>query len=341
MRTRPRAEYIIGKALAREALSREEAAWLLKEIDPLSPEMYALIGAANQLTRGGSGNRGEVHAQVGVNVAPCDHSCGFCSFGAKAGLFGDRLDMNPEEVVDRASQFVAEGANVIYLMTTGNYHFDRFLEVAEAVRASTPAEIPLVANTDDLGPNEARRLVKAGFQGAYHVVRMGEGRDTSIPPERRLATMRAILQAGLQLAYCVEPIGPEHAVEEIVEKTFIGREYGVWFSGAMRRIPVAGTALASRGTISELELAKIVAVVRLVMGDSVRANCTHEPNLPSLLAGANLIWAESGSNPRDLKEETTEGRGLTAAQCGRLLREVGYEVREGPPASLEPRRPGQ
>jgi biotin synthase len=334
MKTRPKVEYILEKALARESLSRQEAAWLLREVDHLSPEMYVLMGAANQLTRESSGNRGEIHAQVGVNVAPCPHSCGFCSFGAKAGLFRDRLDMNPEEVVDRASRFVAEGANVIYLMTTGNYDFDRFLEVAETVRASIPAEIPLVANTDDLGLNEARRLVKAGFQGAYHVVRMGEGRDTSIPPESRLATMRAILEAGLRLGYCVEPVGPEHTVEEIVQKAFIGKEYGVWFSGAMRRIPVAGTALASRGTISELELAKIVAVVRLVMGDSVISHCTHEPNLPSLLAGANLIWAESGSNPRDLKEETTGGRGLTATQCGQLLRGVGYEVQGGPPASL-------
>ena len=334
MKVRPKLEHILEKALAREALSRQEAAWLLREVDPRSPEMYVLMGAANRLTRDSSGNRGEVHAQVGVNVAPCPHSCGFCSFGAKAGLFRERLDMNPEEVVDRANRFVAEGANVIYLMTTGNYDFERFLEIAETVRASIPGEVPLVANIDDLGLNEARRLVKAGFQGAYHVVRMGEGRDTDIPPERRLATMRAILQAGLRLAYCVEPIGPEHTVEEIVEKAFIGKEYGVWFSGAMRRIPVAGTALACRGTISELELARIVAVVRLVMGDSVRAHCTHEPNLPSLLAGANLIWAESGSNPRDLKEETTRGRGLTAAQCGQLLREVGYEVQGGPPTSL-------
>jgi biotin synthase len=334
MKVRPKLEHMLEKALAREALSRQEAAWLLREVDPLSPEMYALMGAANQLTRESSGNRGEIHAQVGVNVAPCPHSCGFCSFGAKAGLFRERLDMNPEEVVDRTSRFVVEGANAIYLMTTGNYDFDRFLESAEAVRASIPAEVPLIANIDDLGLNEARRLLKVGFQGAYHVVRMGEGRDTGIPPERRLATMRAILQAGLRLAYCVEPIGPEHTVEEIVEKTFIGKEYGVWFSGAMRRIPVAGTALASRGTISELELARIVAVARLVMGDSVKAHCTHEPNLPSLLAGANLVWAESGSNPRDLKDETTKGRGLTAAQCGQLLREVGYEAQGGPPASL-------
>jgi len=307
---------------------------LLREVDPLSHEIYALMGTANQLTRESSSNRGEIHAQIGVNIAPCSHNCDFCSFAAQAGLFKDRIDISSEEVVERANRFVAEGANVIYLMTTGNYDFDNFLRVAEIVRGKIPAEIPLVANIDDLGTNEAQQLAEAGFLGAYHVVRMGEGRDTKIPPERRLVTMRAILKAGLRLAYCVEPIGPEHAVEEIVDKIFIGKEYGAWFSGAMRRIPVGGTPLGNRGTISELELAKIVTVVRLVMGDSVSAHCTHEPNSPSLLAGANLIWAESGSNPRDLKEETTEGRGLTAAQCGQLLREVGYEVQGGAPASL-------
>jgi len=334
VKTRPRVEYVLDKALAREALSRQEAAWLLSEIDPRSREMHALMGAANRLNRESSGNRGEVHAQIGVNVAPCPHGCGFCSFAAQAGVFKERLDMSPDEAAARAKSFVADGANVIYLMTTGNFGFDGFIEVAEAIRAGIPAEIPMVANVDDLGPDRARQLVRAGFQGAYHTIRMGEGSDTRIPPARRLATMRAILQAGLRLAYCVEPIGPEHTVEEIVEKIFIGKEYGVWFSGAMRRIPVPGTGLASRGMISELELARVVAVVRLVMGDSAKANCTHEPNLPSLLAGANLIWAESGSNPRDLEGETAKGRGLTAARCGQLLRDAGYEVSGGPPASL-------
>ena len=327
-------EHILYKALERKALSRQEAAWLIREVDPLSYEMYTLMGAANQITRETSGNRGEIHAQIGVNIAPCPHNCGFCSFATEAGLFKERLEMSPGEVVDCAKRFVAEGANVIYLMTTGKYNFDKLLELSEIVRGSIPAEIPLVANIDDFGLDEAKQLAEVGFQGAYHVVRMGEGRDTRIPPERRLATMRAILEAGLRLAYCVEPIGPEHTIEEIVEKIFIGKEYGVWFSGAMRRIPVTGTPLGKRGALTEVELAKVVAVTRLVMGDSVISNCTHEPNSPSLLAGANLLWAESGSNPRDLKEETNKGRGLTAAQCGQLQREMGYEVLGGAPASF-------
>ena len=58
IRIRPRLEYLLEKALAREPVGREEAAWLLKEVDPRSREMYALMGTANQLTRESSSNRG-------------------------------------------------------------------------------------------------------------------------------------------------------------------------------------------------------------------------------------------------------------------------------------------
>ncbi len=331
---RPELQDILNQALAGEPIRREQALWLVREIDPASPENQALMRLADQLTRASSSNRAEIHAQIGVNVAPCPYRCGFCSFAAQAGLFRERVELSAERVALRAGEMVSEGANVIYLMTTGNYDFDRFLHVAAVVRANIPAEIPLVANTGDIGRHQAQQLAAVGFQAAYHVVRLDEGQDTAIRPEKRRATMQAIVEAGLRLAYCVEPIGPEHTAEEIVYKIFLGKQFRVWFSGAMRRIPVAGTPLAHRGMISELELAKVVAVTRLVMGNTVRAHCTHEPNSPSLLAGANLIWAESGSNPRDSKEETARARGWTPADCARLLRQAGYAVHAGAPASL-------
>ncbi len=325
---------ILEPALGGGRPSRDQAVWLIEHVDTHSPECRALMQAGDELTRTSSGNRADIHAQVGINVGPCPYRCGFCSFAAQAGLFETSHELASSEVVRRALQFVAEGANVIYLMTTGTYAFDRLLRTAEQVRAALPAAIPLVANTGDLDPSQAGELAAAGFQGAYHTVRMGEGLDTGIAPKRRMATMEAIVGAGLWLAYCVEPIGPEHSAKEIVDKIWIGKEFRVWFSGAMRRISVPGTSLAPRGMISEMDLAKIVAVARLAMGDSVRSHCTHEPNLPSLQAGANLIWAESGYNPRESEQATTHGRGLTACECGQLLREANFEVHPGPPATL-------
>ena len=97
MKMRSEVQHLLDKALAREPLSRQEATWLIEEVDPFSPENDALMGAAHQLTQESSGEKGVIHAQIGVNIAPCPHNCGFCSFAARSGLFKERIEMSPEE----------------------------------------------------------------------------------------------------------------------------------------------------------------------------------------------------------------------------------------------------
>ena len=63
------------------------------------------------------------------------------------------------------------------------------------------------------------------------------------------------------------------------------------------------------GMISELEMARLVAVSRLVMGIVPQAHCTHEPHALSLAAGANLFFPEVGSSPRDGTGDTRQGPG--------------------------------
>jgi len=81
---------------------------------------------------------------------------------------------------------------------------------------------------------------------------------------------------------------------------FLGKELGVSYSGAMKRTSTPKTPLSKHGEITWTTLAKIVAAARLAMADKVTARCTHGPNFPYLLAGANLIWAETGPTPRDM-----------------------------------------
>ena len=72
--------------------------------------------------------------------------------------------------------------------------------------------------------------------------------------------------------------------------------------------------MARFGMISELEMARLVAISRLVMGDVPKAHCTHEPHAASLMAGANLFFPEVGSSPRDGCPDTRQGKrqGCTA-----------------------------
>ncbi|MEM3666408.1 MAG: radical SAM protein, partial [Candidatus Bathyarchaeia archaeon] len=166
----------------------------------------------------------------------------------------------------RSKLFVKEGANAIFLMTTGDYDFEKFVKIGQAVRKVIPPKMPLVANTGDFGISEAKQLLDAGFTAIYHVVRLREGIDTKIDPTDRLKTIEAAKSVGLDLSYCIEPIGPEHTIEEIVDAIFLGKKLKPTVMATMRRIPVPGTQLAKLGQITQLEQAKIEAVTRLVMG---------------------------------------------------------------------------
>ena len=329
MRIDPKIESILDKALAGEEISRREAVELLKAHEN-SHEMYAIMSVANTLTRRQFGDRGEVYAQVGINLWPCTKSCAFCSFGEKWNVIKSSVEFSPEEVVSRAKAFEEAGANAIFLMTTADYPFDRYVEIARAVRKVISPDMPMVANIGDFGPEQAEELLNAGFHGVYHVFRLREGRDTDIDPEMRLRTLKAIRDCDLGLGYCVEPIGPEHSPEELVEEMLRGKEYGAVNHASMWRVPVSGVPLTKLGKISQWSLAKAVAVTRIVVGGSIRAMGVHEARILPLRTGANQIYAETGPNPRDTIEDTSKGIGFSVEACKNLLKEAGYMPLEGP-----------
>lgn len=310
---------ILQRSLAGEKISRNQCLRLM-EIEHHSSEMYELFFVANRLTRNMFDGAGEVHAQIGIDYAPCSKKCRFCVFG---NTTSEHLELRKEEVVVKAKDFERAGADAIYLMTTADFDFDKYISIGREVRKAISPKIPMVANISDFGSAEAQELLDTGFTAIYHSVRLREGKDTEISPETRKATIAHSKRAGLKVFFCVEPIGPEHQDEEIVDLMFLGKELGVAFSGAMRRTSASGTPLCKYGEIQWIDLAKIVAITRIVMGNSIIAHCTHEPNLASLLAGANLIWAETGPNPRDTSR--IGSRGFSVEQCQRLLWEAGFK----------------
>ena len=319
MKIDPLIEDILNKALEKKTLSKEDAIRLM-DINPNSTEAYALMAVANSATRKLFNDFGEVHAQIGINYAPCPNKCKFCVFS----VADKSVELSLNEIRNRAKWFVREGANAIFLMTTADYNFDKFVKIGRAVREVIHPKMPMVANIGDFGKSEAKELLDAGFTAIYHVVRLREGIDTKIDPSDRLRTIKAAKSVGLDLSYCVEPIGPEHTREEIVDAIFLGKELKPTVMATMRRIPVPGTPLAKFGQITQLEQAKIEAITRLVIGDDVLAMGVHEAYIPCLMSGANQIYAETGPNPRDEVVDTTKGRGLSVGACRTLLQEAGF-----------------
>lgn len=251
--------------------------------------------------------------------------CLFCSFTRKAGIFKEKIEFSAEQVVAWAKQAETHSTDALNLMTTGTYPFERLLEVGRLLRKET--SVPLVANTRDINHREGEALLDAGFVGAYHAVRLGEGRDTPLKREKRIKTIRVLNDVGLLWMNCVEPVGPEHTAEEIVDLMLLARDNGAVYSGIMRRINFPGSPMERFGMISELEMARLVAISRLVMGDVSRAHCTHEPHAASLMAGANLFFPEVGSSPRDGQTDTEKGRGTGIEICQRMQREMEWNPR--------------
>ncbi|MFH1887028.1 MAG: radical SAM protein [Pseudomonadota bacterium] len=323
---------ILSKADDRGEITHEEAVHLLRL--PLeSREAAALVHTARRMSLADFGPKGELHMHIGLNTAPCPHNCKFCSLTREMGIFTENVEFPEEQVLAWALEGERGGADAINLMTTGDYPFSRLLEVGRML--SSRVGTPLVANTRDISHKEGEALLASGFSGFYHAVRLGEGTDTPFPESRRIRTIQVIRDVGLLWMTCVEPVGPEHSPEEIARIMILGREHGAAYSGVMRRINFPGSPLGHHGMISELEMARMVAVSRLVMGDTPRAHCVHEPNAAALMAGANLFFPEKGASPRDREADTGQGRGRGVAACGGIFREM--EVDPDLPSNVFPR----
>ncbi|MEN6349240.1 MAG: radical SAM protein [Syntrophomonas sp.] len=322
-----RLKNLVDKAMSRRHLEAAEIKELLS-YPLLSEENFFIQFSARRMNE--DCGKAEVHGQIGVNTSACPCNCAFCSFAAANKIFTGQHIQNIDDIIEQCKIMESAGANAIYLMATANLDFQAFLSIGSEVYKKLDESTILIANIGDFQYQEALALKEAGFKGIYHALRLGEGQVTRIAPEKRLATMQAARKAGLQLGTCLEPVGPEHTLDEMVEKIIITRESGAVFSGAARRIPIPGTELEKVGKVSEARMAQILAVVRLATGHSVPGNCTHEPNVCGVVAGANLLWAEVGSNPRDTFSNTQNNRGFDVLRCREILEEAEVEVLDGP-----------
>ncbi len=316
---------ILDKALQEEPLSREEVVTLLS-LNSVTEAVAPLYQAGREAARRFSRNQGRVWAAIGVDYQPCPMNCRFCSFGEAWGLVQSRMEWPPERVEAQAVDFADQGAHWITLRTTEDYSIDRLAELCRRVIRATQGRVEMVANTGELTVSQAEKLKVAGFTTVYHACRLREGIDTILSVETRLATMKSAQAAGLKLAHLVEPVGVEHRPEEIADCLLRALAYGATLTGAMARVPVPGTPLSDYGPLPERELAKVIAVTRLVAGPRATDICVHPPLRAGLMAGANTVVVETGAVPREMEEARVEWRSFTLLEAKALLASAGYDL---------------
>ena len=313
---------ILQKFKDGQVLSKEDLLTLLK-IPVGSADYYTLLWTANTWSRQTYEGRGTIFGQIGLDNQPCRINCKFCSLAAAVREKKPSVIRSVEDTVLQAKDLVDAGADDVFLMTTAEFSQEEFLRYCRAVRKEIPAGTRLVANVGDFDLAYAKQMKEAGVTGAYHICRLGEEEDTCTTTALRMRTLDAVRDAGLELYYCVEPIGPEHTDEQLATEMMRTRDYPVGVMAVMKRTAVPGTLLAPRGEISAARLAQICAITTMAMRPC-RAMGVHEPDELCLMAGANQIYAEYGTNPRDTAEETHGSRGYTVSRARALLKKAEW-----------------
>lgn len=306
-------------------MKREELLRLLS-FAPDSADADAMRRDADALSRERFGGRALVLGQIGVESRACPGKCAFCTFSA------DRFpeaggELPAAELIRKSVAFATSGGGLdaLFLMTMHDFDQEELLHKIALVRAAVPQNIRLVLNVGDCDASFWEKSRRAGVSGAYHVLRLREGKDTAIPPERRRRTIEAVRRADLDWYYCCEPLGPEHENDEIADAILLGNEFGCFQHAAMARVNFPGSPM--QGEISRARLSQIVAAVTLASAENrfLGSIAVHEPDESSLRAGANSLYAEMGANPRDTAADTAKGRGRTVSDIRKMLKEADWK----------------
>lgn len=312
------------KALNNQDLERNVLRRFL-ELDPFSKECQYLGETARDVARKTLGNKGRVGSSIGVDLRPCTMNCKFCSLGDKWGLVRDNYDMPPEQIIEIIKNLTSKGFHQFTLRTTEFYSLDDLCVLSKKVRSSVKGSYILTVNTGELTTDDANRLYDAGFNAAYHTVRLGEGKDTPFDPEVRINTMRAISKSNLKLSCGLDPIGVEHTNEEILDKLELFRALNPMAICTMKRINVKGTPFENVPEIDNMRHAQIAAIIRMASGGRNMV-AAHPANLQALKWGANHISVETGANPRDSDSYMHSNDTFGHEEAVRMIHDAGYEL---------------
>ena len=316
---------ILERVLADIPPSREDCVYLLG-FHESTPEATFMRGVANDVMRRKNGNTGLLFGQIGLELYPCPANCKFCSFGKTHTGFKEKMTLDEKTIRQKVYEFTKDGdLYCLWLMTMAEYDLDYYINALKIAREVAPKQTLLYTNIGDTDYETFVKLKEAGADGAYHVIRLGEGVYTTISPARRQETIDNARRAGLKLQDCLEPIGTEHTPEELVDHIFKTIEQGFDTAGVMKRTPVPGTQFTDE--ITNARLAQIVAVNGLAVTalDPYPWVPVHEADYISLVSGANSICAETGVNPRDTAADTSKGRGLDVTACRKMLWQAGFK----------------
>ena len=317
-----RAIDLLIKGYHREPLTKDECKYLLS-FSEYSDESIFAYDLYTRFVKERCNNTAVLGVQIGVFTGPCTGNCRFCNFGKDHTM--SRPYVMPDDVLLNylKESFRFNDVPMISLMTNHDCPIDTLVHYVKLTRSNSPKDVMIMINTGDRTYDECIELRKAGAELAYHVCRMGEGKDTDLDPETRWQTLKNLKDAGFSTATCVEPIGQEHSVDDIIDNFFRGLDMGIDAGEIALRMPVFGTPLGNMPTLTVRRYKQMMAVFGL-------ASSWYKGSDPlgfdiGYVNGLNRKSAEFAGSPRDIAFKSELSAGHTLGWARKLLFSMGYD----------------
>lgn len=310
----------------------DEALALIRLEEPGAVEH--LLKAAREITLHFNSTKPGLCSLLNAKSYLCGEDCGFCAQSVRFDTEADRyLLMDPGKVVEAAKRAEKFGAQNFCIVTSGaaptDEEFEKILLILK--RLSEESALNLDASLGFITEIQARRLKETGLRRFNHNLQSSREFYPQIVSthtyETRLATIRALLDGGLEL--CSGGIlGMGETAEDRVKLAFELKPYAPHCIPMNVLNPRPGTPLENQPKPDPREILKTIAVYRFIhpranikLAGGREVNLTIDEQVEALKGGANGLimggYLTTGGNPvdEDLK----------------MLERAGFEVK--PPAS--------
>jgi biotin synthase len=316
---------IAGRALEDMAPTREESLAVLRAPDDETP---AIVAAAHALRRHYFGNTVKLNFLVNIKSGICPEDCHYCSQSRVSRAPIDKYSLlSGGEILTSALRGRQFGARRICMVASGRGPSDadvaHIANVARDVHARLP-DAEICACLGILGPDQAATLKAGGVFAYNHNLNTSEGFYGEICSTHdyadRVATVGAVRDAGL--SPCSGALfGMGETDDDIVDVAQSLHEIGADSVPVNFLIPIQGTPLAARWSLTPMRCLRILSLMRLTMPRSeLRIAGGREHHLRSLqpmgLLVANSIFIGDYLTAKGQRPEDDVA----------MIRDLGFEI---------------
>ncbi len=316
---------IAARALDGIAPTREESLAVIRASDEETP---AIVAAAHTLRRRYFGNSVKLNFLVNVKSGICPEDCHYCSQSRLSRAPIDKYSLlSGDEILTSALRGRRFGARRICMVASGRGPSDADVAHIANVARDVHAELPdaeICACLGILEPGQAASLKEGGVFAYNHNLNTSEGFYGEICGTHdyadRVATVGVVREAGL--SPCSGALfGMGETDDDIVDVAQSLRDVGSDSVPVNFLIPIEGTPLAGRWSLTPMRCLRILSLMRLTMPQSeLRIAGGREHHLRSLqpmgLLVANSIFIGDYLTAKGQRPEDDVA----------MIRDLGFEI---------------